>query len=60
MPTADFRKLCNMTQTEQVDKLDINKNYLSRIENASGKNISLTMLIKIFRALNAELALLTD
>ncbi|MBR1646631.1 MAG: helix-turn-helix domain-containing protein [Selenomonadaceae bacterium] len=56
-----FRKLRNMTQAELADKLDINKNYLSQIENASGnKTVSLPMLIKISRALDVELALLTD
>lgn len=58
---AEFRKLRNMTQAELAEKLNINKNYLSHIENASGnKMISLPMLIRISRALNVELALLTD
>lgn len=61
MRIAGFRKLRNMTQEELADKLDINKNYLSQIETASGnKNISLPMLIRISRALDVELALLTD
>ena len=56
-----FRRLRNMTQAEFADKLDINKNYLSQIENASGnKTISLPMLIRISRTLDVELALLTD
>ena len=58
---AAFRKMRNMTQTELADRLNINKNYLSHIENASaGKTVSLPMLIRISRALNVELALLTD
>ena len=61
MCIAGFRKLRNMTQAELADKLNINKNYLSHIENASAnKNISLPMLIRISRALDVELALLTD
>lgn len=61
MRIAGFRRLRNMTQTELADKLDINKNYLSQIENASAnKTISLPMLIRISRALDVELALLTD
>ena len=61
MRIAGFRKLRNMTQAELADKLSINKNYLSQIENASGnKIISLPMLIRISRALDVELALLTD
>ena len=61
MHIAGFRKLRNMTQEQLADKLNINKNYLSQIETASGnKNISLPMLIRISRALDVELALLTD
>ena len=61
MRIAGFRKLRNMTQTELADKLNINKSYLSQIENASAnKVISLPMLIRISRALDVELALLTD
>ena len=61
MRIAGFRKLRNMTQAELADKLNINKGYLSHIENASAnKNISLPMLIRISRALDVELALLTD
>ena len=61
MRIAGFRKLRNMTQAELADKLNINKNYLSQIENAStNKSISLPMLIRISRALDVELALLTD
>jgi transcriptional regulator with XRE-family HTH domain len=61
MRIAEFRKLRNMTQAELADKLNINKNYLSHIENASAnKTVSLAMLIRISRALNVELALLTD
>ena len=58
---AGFRNLRNMTQEELAYKLNINKSYLSQIENASaGKNVSLPMLIRISRALDVELALLTD
>lgn len=61
MRIANFRKLRNMTQAQLADKLNINKNYLSHIETASAnKNISLPMLIRIARALDVELALLTD
>lgn len=61
MRIATFRKFKNMTQAELADKLNINKNYLSHIENASAnKTISLPMLIRISRALDVELALLTD
>jgi len=61
MKIAGFRKLRNMTQAELADKLNINKSYLSQIENASAnKIISLPMLIRISRVLNVELALLTD
>ena len=61
MKIAGFRKLRNMTQAELADKLNINKSYLSQIENASAnKIISLPMLIRISRALDVELALLTD
>ena len=61
MRIAGFRKLRNLTQEALADKLNINKNYLSQIETASGnKNISLPMLIRISRALDVELALLTD
>ena len=61
MRIAAFRKMRNMTQTALADRLNINKNYLSHIENASaGKTVSLPMLIRISRALNVELALLTD
>ena len=58
---AGFRRLRNMTQEELAFKLNMNKSYLSQIESASsGKNISLPMLIRISRALDVELALLTD
>lgn len=61
MRIATFRKFRNMTQAELADKLYINKNYLSHIENATGnKSVSLPMLIRIARALDVELALLTD
>lgn len=61
MKIAGFRKLRNMTQAELADKLNINKSYLSQVENASAnKTISLPMLIRISRALDVELALLTD
>ena len=61
MRIAGFRRLRNMTQAELADKLDINKKYLSHIESASAnKNVSLPMLIRIARALDVELALLTD
>ena len=56
-----FRKLKNITQAELADKLSINKNYLSHIESGSAnKAISLPLLIRISKALNVELSLLTD
>ena len=61
MRIAGFRRLRNLTQEELAYKLNINKSYLSQIENASAnKTISLPMLIRISRALDVELALLTD
>lgn len=61
MKVAGFRRLRNMTQEELAYKLNINKSYLSQIENASAnKIVSLPMLIRIARALDVELALLTD
>ena len=61
MKIAGFRRLRNMTQEELAYKLNINKSYLSQIENASAnKIVSLPMLIRIARALDVELALLTD
>ena len=56
-----FRKLKNVTQAELADKLAINKNYLSHIESGSAnKAISLPLLIRISKALDVELSLLTD
>ena len=56
-----FRKFKNITQAELADKLSINKNYLSHIESGSAnKTISLPLLIRISKALNVELSLLTD
>ena len=58
---AYFRKLKNVTQAELANKISINKNYLSHIESGSAnKAISLPMLIRISRALDVELSLLTD
>lgn len=56
-----FRKLKNITQAELAEQLSINKNYLSHIESGSAnKAISLPLLIRISKALNVELSLLTD
>ena len=56
-----FRKLKNITQAELADKLSINKNYLSHIESGSAnKAISLPLLIRISKALDVDLSLLTD
>ena len=56
-----FRRLKNMTQENLADKVHINKNYLSHIESGSAnKAISLPLLIKISRALDVELSVLTD
>ena len=61
MKIAGFRKMRNMTQEELAYKLSMNKSYLSQIENGSAnKNVSMPMLIRIARALDVELALLTD
>ena len=54
------RKLKNVTQAELADKLAINKNYLSHIESGSAnKAVSLPLLIRISKALDVELSLLT-
>lgn len=61
MKIAGFRRLRNMTQEELAYKLNMNKSYLSQIENGSAnKTVSMPMLIRISRALDVELALLTD
>ncbi len=61
MKIAGFRRLRNMTQEELAEKVNISKSYLSHIESASAnKNISLPLLIRVSKALDVELALLTD
>ena len=58
---AYFRKLKNITQAELAEQLYINKNYLSHIESGSAnKAVSLPLLIRISKALDVELSLLTD
>ena len=58
---AYFRKLKNVTQAELAERLYINKNYLSHIESgAANKAVSLPLLIRIAKALDVELSLLTD
>lgn len=58
---AYFRKLKNITQAELANTLSINKNYLSHIESGSAnKAVSLPLLIRISKALDVELSLLTD
>lgn len=58
---AYFRKLKNMTQAALAERLSINKNYLSHIESGSAnKAVSLPLLIRISKALDVELSLLTD
>ena len=58
---AYFRKLRNMTQADLANKVSINKNYLSHIESGSAnKAVSLPLLIRISKALDVELSLLTD
>lgn len=58
---AYFRKLKNITQADLAEKLSINKNYLSHIESGSAnKAVSLPLLIRISKALNVDLSLLTD
>ncbi len=58
---AYFRKLKNITQAELAEELSINKNYLSHIESGSAnKAVSLPLLIRISKALDVDLSLLTD
>ena len=58
---AYFRKLKNITQAELAEELSINKNYLSHIESGSAnKAVSLPLLIRISKALEVELSLITD
>ena len=58
---AYFRKLKNITQVALAEKLSINKNYLSHIESGSAnKAVSLPLLIRISKALDVDLSLLTD
>ena len=58
---AYFRKLKNITQADLAEKLSINKNYLSHIESGSAnKAVSLPLLIRISKALDVDLSLLTD
>lgn len=58
---AYFRKLKNVTQAELADQLFINKNYLSHIESGSAnKAVSLPLLIRIAKALDVDLSLITD
>lgn len=58
---AYFRKLKNITQATLAEKLSINKNYLSHIESGSAnKAVSLPLLIRISKALDVDLSLLTD
>ena len=58
---AYFRKLKNITQAELAELLYINKNYLSHIESGSAnKAVSLPLLIRISKALEVELSLITD
>ena len=58
---AYFRKLKNITQAELAEQLSINKNYLSHIESGSAnKAVSLPLLIRISKALEVDLAMLTN
>ena len=58
---AYFRKLKNITQATLAEQLAINKNYLSHIESGSAnKAVSLPLLIRISKALDIDLSLLTD
>ena len=58
---AYFRKMRELTQAELADKVHINKNYLSHIENGSAdKVISLPLLIDLSKALDIELSVLVD
>lgn len=58
---AYFRKLKNITQASLAEQLSINKNYLSHIESGSAnKAVSLPLLIRISKALDIDLSLLTD
>lgn len=59
MKIAGFRKMRNMTQEELAYKLNINKSYLSQIENGSAnKNVSMPMLIRIVRTVDANSVLI--
>ena len=55
---AYFRKIKNVTQAELAEQLSINKNYLSHIESGSAKKLPL--LIRISKALDVDLSLLTN
>lgn len=58
---AYFRKLKKMTQAELSEEVHINKNYLSHIESGSAnKAVSLPLLIRIAKALEVDLSVLTD
>ena len=58
---AYFRKIKNVTQAELAEQLSINKNYLSHIESGSAnKAVSLPLLIRISKALDGDLSLLTN
>lgn len=58
---AYYRKVKNITQAELSEELHINKNYLSHIESGSAdKAVSLPLLIRIAKALEVDLSLLTD
>lgn len=58
---AYFRKLKNITQADLAEQLSINKNYLSHIESGSAnKAVSLPLLIRISKALDVDLSLLTN
>ena len=58
---AYFRKLKKKTQAELSEEVHINKNYLSHIESGSAnKAVSLPLLIRIAKALEVDLSVLTD
>lgn len=50
-----YRKKCYMTQEELAEKCDLSISYIKQIESGKEyKNVSLTVLLKISKALNVN------
>lgn len=50
-----FRKQANLTQEELAEKADISISYIKQIESTKEfKNISLTVILKLSKALNVS------